>query len=297
MTASSPDLLARQPAPRPAYRRRRGGVTAPALRYAVLIVGAAIMVLPFLYMVSTSFKSQTYVLTLPPQFIPHPATTANYSQAWTDNDLGRYLFNSIIVAVISTGLSLLLSSMMAYAFARFAFPLREVLFKVLLLGLMIPAMMLIIPQFVLVKDLGLFDSLGGLVLFYVGSSLSLNTFLLRGFFQAIPGELEQAMQVDGAGAFVRYWRLILPLAKPALATATIFTFLGSWDEYVWAVTIINTPTKRTLPVAIALFHGQNSTLWGLVFAASIIAIVPVVVVFLLFQRYFVQGLTAGAVKG
>lgn len=293
MTATMSDSgVARMPG-----RRPRRGITLPALRYLVLIVGAAIMVLPFLYMLSTSFKGQTYVLTIPPQFIPHPATTANYSQAWTENSLGRYLLNSLFVAAVSTVLSLLLSSMMAYAFARFAFPLREVLFKVLLLGLMIPAMMLIIPQFILVKYLGLFDSLSGLILFYVGSSLSLNTFLLRGFFRAIPTELEQAMQVDGAGAFVRYWRLILPLAKPALATATIFTFLGSWDEYVWAVTIINTPTKRTLPIAIALFQGQNSTLWGLVFAASIIAIVPVIVVFLLFQRYFVQGLTAGAVKG
>ena len=135
------------------------------------------------------------------------------------------------------------------------------------------------------------------MVFYVGSSLSLNTFLLRGFFQAIPVELEQAMQVDGAGAFTRYWRLILPLSRPALATATIFTFLGSWDEFAWALTIINTPSKRTLPIGIALFQGQNSTLWGLVFAASVIAVVPVIVVFLTFQRHFVQGLTSGAVKG
>jgi len=274
--------------------RRR---TTSAVRYLVLIAGAAVMVLPFVYMVSTSFKSQTYVLTIPPQFIPHPATTANYSQAWTGDDFSRYFLNSVLVAVASTALSLLLSSMMAYAFARFRFPGREFLFKLLLLGLMIPAMMLIIPQFVLAKYLHLINSMAGLVLFYVGSSLSLNTFLLRGFFQAIPAELEQAMQVDGAGAVVRYYRLILPLAKPALATATIFTFLGSWDEFAWALTIINSPEKRTLPIAIALFQGQNSTLWGLVFAASIIAVVPVIVVFLLFQRYFVQGLTAGAVKG
>jgi ABC-type glycerol-3-phosphate transport system permease component len=277
--------------------RRRHGVTRPAARYLVLIVGAAIMITPFLYMISTSFKSQAYVLTIPPQFVPHPATTANYTQAWTTDSFGHYFLNSLAVAAASTVLSLLLSSMMAYAFARFAFPGRKILFNLLLLGLMIPAMMLIIPQFVLVKYLGLLDSQAGLLLFYVGSSLSLNTFLLRGFFQAIPIELEQAMQVDGAGAFVRYWRLILPLAKPALATATIFTFLGCWDEFVWANTIINTPSKRTLPIAIALFQGQNSTLWGLVFAASIIAVVPVIVVFLLFQRYFVQGLTAGAVKG
>jgi ABC-type glycerol-3-phosphate transport system permease component len=266
-------------------------------RYVVLTVGAAIMVLPFLYMLSTSLKTQTYVLTIPPQFIPHPATVSNYHDAWSTDNFARYFLNSVLVAVATTALSLLLSSMMAYAFSRFAFPGREILFKLLLLGLMIPAMMLIIPQFILAKYLGLIDSMAGLVVFYVGASLSLNTFLLRGFFQAIPMELEQAMQVDGAGAFTRYWRLILPLAKPALATATIFTFLGSWDEFAWALTIINTPSKRTLPLAIALFQGQNSTLWGLVFAASIIAVVPVIVVFLLFQRYFVQGLTAGAVKG
>ncbi len=266
-------------------------------RYVVLTVGAAVMVLPFLYMLSTSLKTQTYVLTIPPQFIPHPATVSNYHDAWSTDNFAQYFLNSVIVAVATTALSLLLSSMMAYAFSRFAFPGREILFKLLLLGLMIPAMMLIIPQFILAKYLGLIDSMAGLVVFYVGSSLSLNTFLLRGFFQAIPMELEQAMQVDGAGAFTRYWRLILPLAKPALATATIFTFLGSWDEFAWALTIINTPSKRTLPLAIALFQGQNSTLWGLVFAASIIAVVPVIVVFLLFQRYFVQGLTAGAVKG
>ena len=252
---------------------------------------------PFVYMLSTSFKSQAYVLTIPPQFVPHPATTSNYTQAWTSENFGRYFANSVIVAVCSTTLSLLLSSMMAYAFARFRFPGRELLFKLLLVGLMIPAMMLIIPQFILAKYLGLIDSLAGLVIFYAGSSLSLNTFLLRGFFHAIPFELEQAMEMDGAGAFTRYWRLVLPLAKPALATATIFTFLASWDEFAWALTIINTPSKRTLPIGIALFQGQNSTLWGLVFAAATIAVVPVIVVFLLFQRYFVQGLTAGAVKG
>ena len=279
------------------HSHRRGRLPANALRYLILTVGAAVMVAPFVYMLSTSFKSQTYVLTIPPQFIPHPATVDNYSAAWTTENFGRYFVNSIGVAVATTVLSLLLSSMMAYAFARFDFAGREVLFKVLLIGLMVPAMMLIIPQFILAKYLGLIDSTVGLVVFYVGSSLSLNTFLLRGFFQAIPVELEQAMQVDGAGAFTRYRRLILPLAKPALATATIFTFLASWDEFAWALTIINSPTKRTLPIGIALFQGQNSTLWGLVFAASLIAVVPVIVVFLTFQRYFVQGLTAGAVKG
>lgn len=270
---------------------------AGGVRYLVLSVGAIIMILPFLYMLSTSFKSQTYVLTFPPQFVPNPATISNYTRVWSGQHFARYFLNSVMVSVASTVLSLLLSSMMAYAFARFRFPARELLYKLLLLGLMIPAIMLIIPQFVLAKHLGLMDSLTGLVIFYAGFSLSLNTFLLRGFFQAIPAELEQAMEVDGAGPWTRYWRLILPLSKPALATATILTFLSGWDEFVWALTVINTPEKRTLPIAIALFQGQNSTLWGLVFAASIIAIIPIVIVFLVFQRHFVQGLTTGAIKG
>ncbi len=275
-------------------RPRRSGIAA---RYAILAVGAVIMVLPFLYMLSTSFKSQQYVLTTPPQWIPHPATTSNYTQAWNSDHFARYFLNSVVVGIVTTVVSLLLSSMMAYAFARFRFAGREWLFRVLLLGLMIPAMMLIIPQFILAKYLGLLDSLLGLIVFYVAASLSMNTFLLRGFFESIPLELEQAMEVDGAGSITRYWRLILPLARPALATATIFTFLGSWDEYAWALTIINTPSKQTLPLGIALFQGQNSTLWGLVFAASVVAIVPVIVVFVALQRQFVQGLTSGAVKG
>ncbi|MBX3438696.1 MAG: carbohydrate ABC transporter permease [Planctomycetaceae bacterium] len=266
-------------------------------RYAALIAGALVMVIPFLYMVSTSFKAQAYVLTFPPQFIPDPATTDNYVQALTTENFGRYFLNSIIVSVIATSVSLLVSSMMAYAFARFDFPGRELIFRVLLLGLIVPAMMLIIPQFILAKQLHLLDSLPGLIVFYIAGTLALNTFLLRGFFESIPAELDQAMQVDGANAWVRYWNLALPLAKPALATATIFTFLSCWDEFAWALTIINTPEHLTLPVAIQLFQGQNATQWGLVFAASLIAVIPVIIVFLVFQRYFVQGLTAGSIKG
>lgn len=270
---------------------------AAVFRWAVLVVGAVVMVTPFVYMLSTSFKPQAYVLTIPPEFIPNPATTANYEQVLTSHDFGLYFLNSTIVAVVSTGLSVLISAMMAFAFARFEFRGRELIFRVLLIGLIVPAMMLIVPQFVLAKQLQLLDSLAGLIVFYVAGTLALNTFLLRGFFEAIPAELDQAMQIDGASAWSRFWRLALPLAKPALATATIFTFLANWDEFAWALTIITDQDKLTLPVAIQMFQGQNATQWGLVFAASVIAIIPVIVVFLVFQRYFVQGLTAGAVKG
>ena len=272
-------------------------LTSVVIRYSLLTAGALVMVTPFAFMVSTSYKSQAYVLAFPPRLIPHPATAQNYAQAWTSENFARYFANSVVVASVATAVSVLLSSMMAFAFARFSFPGREAIFRVLLLGLMIPPMILIIPQFILAKDLHLIDSLTGLVVFYIASSLSLNVFLLRGFFASIPAELDQAMEVDGASAWTRYARLVMPLSRPALATVTIFTFLASWDEFAWALTTINTPSRRTLPLAIQSFQGQNSTQWGLVFAASLIAVVPVIVVFLAFQRYFVQGLSAGAVKG
>ena len=268
-----------------------------ALRIATLATGALLMITPFLYMLSTSLKGQQYVLRLPPQFIPDPATLSNYERILVRGDFGQYFLNSLMVAVSSTALSVLLSAMMAYGFARYRFPGRELMFRLLLLGLMIPAIMLIVPQFVLAKHLGLIDTLPGLVVFYVAGSLALNTFLLRGFFEAIPAELDQAMQIDGAGDWRRFWNLALPLARPALATATIFTFLATWDEFAWALTIISSPEMQTLPIAIALLQGPKGTQWGLVFAASIIAILPVIAVFLAFQRHFVQGLTSGAVKG
>jgi multiple sugar transport system permease protein len=156
--------------------------------------------------------------------------------------------------------------------------------------------MLVIPQFLLAKTLGLLDSRQGLVFVYIASSLSLNTYLLRAFFEQLPRELEQAVQVDGGGHLVIFTRIVLPLSTPALATVGIFTFLYAWDEFPWAVTAINTDANKTLPMAIALFQSAHQTQWGLVFAASLIAIVPVIVVFITFQRYFVRGLTAGALK-
>jgi multiple sugar transport system permease protein len=271
--------------------------TVLAARVVVLTAGAIVMVLPFVYMVSTSLKPDRLTLEIPPRFLPEHPTTVNYVGAWTSNDFSRYFLNSLMVAIATTVVTIVLSSMMAYAFARFSFPGRSILFGLLLLGLMVPTIMLLIPQFVLAKRLELLDSLWGLVVFYAGANLALSTFLLRSFFRDIPRELEEAMVVDGAGAWKRYTRLVLPLSRPALATVGIFTFLASWDEFTWALTSISDPDKRTLPLAIALFQGQHATSWGLVFAASVIAVLPVIVIYVAFQRQFVSGLTAGAVKG
>jgi ABC-type glycerol-3-phosphate transport system permease component len=275
---------------------RTGRIVSYVVRYVLLGIIAILLVFPFLTMISTSFKSQSFVLDYPPTLIPKDPTGANYVTAITTANFGRYFVNSALVATVSTVLIVLLSAMMAYAFVRFRFPGRRLLLSLVIVGLTIPTMMLIIPQFLLARDLHLLNSLPGLVPFYVGTAMAFNTFLLSGFFESLPVELDEAMLIDGAGAWRRFWNLALPLSKPALATCGIFAFLGSWDEYVWALTTINDADQRTLPIAIALFQGQHSTSWGLVFAASIIAVVPVLVIYVAFQRYFVSGITTGAIK-
>ena len=263
----------------------------------VLGVGALLMMLPFTYMLSTSLKGQVYVFEFPPRFIPSHPTLSNFVSAWQSNNFGRYFLNSLQVALSTTVLELFLSSTVAYAFARFEFPGKDALYYTLLATLMVPGMMLIIPQFMLASHLKLLNSLVGLILVYTAGGIAFNTFLLRGFFEQLPRELEEAALIDGGTHLTIFFRILLPLSTPALATVAIFTFLGAWDEYVWALTTINDPLKRTLPIAIANFHGTHASDWGLVFAGSLIAVVPVLTVFVLLQKYFIKGLTAGAVKG
>lgn len=274
------------------HLRRTRSIT----RLVALTVGAFIMIAPFLYMVSTSFKPSRLAFEWPPQFIPNPATADNYVQAWSANHFARYFANSLMVACATTIATTLLAAMAAYAFARFSFPGRSLVFWTMMLGLMVPGVVILIPQFLVARTLDLTNSLSGLVFFYVGGGMAFNTFLLRGFFERMPRELDEAMDIDGAGALLRFVALYLPLSRPALATSAIFAFLGAWDEYSWALTTINDPEKQTLPLAIAQYQGQHATAWGLVFAASLIALVPVIVVFLAGQRHVVAGLQTGAVK-
>jgi len=265
--------------------------------YIIVGLGAVGMVLPFSWMVSTSFKEKTYFFEYPPELIPENPSIKNYINAWTSGNFQHYFLNSMFVALISVFFVVLFSAMMAYAFARLEFPGKEVIFYTIIFVLMVPNMVGIIPQFLVAKTLNLRNSLLGLILFYVSGSIPFNTFLLRGFFETLPHELEDAILIDGGNYFTIFFKMIIPLSTPALATVSIFSFLGFWDEYILALTLIDDVSKRTLPVAIATFQGQHGTDWGLVFAASLIAVIPVIIVFTSLQRYFVGGLTQGAFKG
>ncbi len=267
------------------------------ITYALLLAGVAVVFIPFWYMLITSLKPQAYIFEMPPRLWPQEPTLKNYTSALGKDLFGLYFLNSLIVAVSSTAVTVFISSLLAYAFARLKFPGKELLFYLFLLGMMIPPVMLIIPQFIIAKQLDLLDKLGGLVVVYVTMNLSMQTFLLRGFFEGIPRDLEEAALIDGANQWLIFWRVVLPLSRPGLAVVTIFTFLYAWDEFPWAHVAIKETTRRTLPIAIALFQSQHLTEWGQVFAASIVALIPVVIVFAVFQRYFIRGISTTGLKG
>jgi multiple sugar transport system permease protein len=271
--------------------------TAFAVRYALLLAGALIVTVPFIYMVSVSLKPQAYTFEMPPQLFPHDITFEHYREVLAKQNLVVYFANSLLVAVASTSGTVLIASLLAYAFARMKFAGKRVLFSVLLIGMMIPPVMLIIPQFLVAKELSLLNSLLGLILVYITMSLSMQTFLLRGVFAGVPQDLLDAALIDGGGQGTLFWRIVLPLSRPGLAAVTIFTFLYSWDEFPWAHVAIRETAKRTLPVAIALFRRPDLTEWGQLFAMSIIALLPVLVVYVIFQRYFVAGIATTGLKG
>jgi len=275
---------------------RRGRVLRVLTVGLAFVFGVA-MLLPFAFLVSTAFKEHAFVLEIPPRLIPDPPTLDNFTEAWSTGDFGRYFLNSAFVVTLSTIISVSLSAMLGFCFARFDFPGRRAMFGALLFTMMVPGMVLLIPQFVLARNLGLLNSLWGLVIVYSVMNLALNTFLLRGFFAAMPQELFDAAQVDGAGVWTSFRTIALPLAKPGLATVTIFSFLAAWDEFTWAITTLSDSDLYTLPIGIRLLQRSQSTEWGLVFAASLIALLPVLVIFVALQRHFVAGAFVGATKG
>jgi multiple sugar transport system permease protein len=268
-----------------------------ALTYLLLFLGLLLVTVPFWYMLVTSFKPQSYIFEMPPRLWPEEFTLKNYVDALTRDHFDLYFLNSVFVAVISTFSTVLISSMMAYAFARMQFRGKNILFYVILLGMMIPSVTLLIPQFIVAKNLDLVNKFSGLILVYITMNVSQQTFLLRGFFEGIPKEIEEAALMDGAGRWTIFSRIILPLSKPGLAAVTIFTFLYCWDEFAWAQVMMTETTRRTLPIGIALFQSQHLTRWGLVFAASIISFIPVLLVFIIFQKHFIKGISTTGLKG
>lgn len=266
--------------------------------YTILILGVLVFITPFIYMILTTFVKEAYSLPRPNEVFSAVPSLDNYEIVWTKNNFFRFFLNSLLVAGVSTVGSVFFGALTAYAFVRFTFPLKEFIFRVFIFTMMIPLVLAIVPQFTVVKSLGLVNTYYGLWLIYIGGGIVGSTFFLRGFFEKVPKELVESIVMDGGGNWRIFWNIYLPLSKPALGTMAIFAFSGTWDEYFVALTIIKDEMMRTLPIALMMFQGKYASNWAWIFAASIIAILPVIIIYIIFQKKFVQGgMSEGSIKG
>lgn len=260
-----------------------------------LIVG--LMVLPFLWMLSTSLKAQEYILQTPPQLIPNPITLESYTGLAERIDLVRTFFNSAFVALVGTAGQIVISAMSAYAFARLEWPGRNQVFLLYLTTMMIPAVVMVIPQFILVRNLGWMNTYAALIV--PGLFSAFGTFLLRQAFLTIPKDFEEAAFVDGANHFTIFWRIIMPLSLPSLATLGVFSFMGYWNNYLYPLFVARRDEVMTLPIALATLQAGPRALteWNMVMAGSVITVLPILVAYLLAQRWFVSGAISSGIKG
>jgi multiple sugar transport system permease protein len=263
----------------------------------VLIIGAIFMIMPFLAMVSTSLKTQTEILSeFPPKLIPTTLVFSNYKTAFTALPFDRFYMNSLIVATSVTILDSFLSSLAAFGFARLRFKGRNVLFFLYLIGLMIPSQVLLLPNFLIIRQIGWFDSFFALI---VPSSFSAaSIFLLRQYYRQFPMEYDEAARIDGASSLRIWWNIILPNSKPILAARAVFIFLGSWNDFLWPLVVTNSQSMRTLPVGLSMFQGQYTVRWDLLMAASVVALVPVLIIYFFAQNWIIRGLAVSSgIKG
>ena len=274
---------------------RTGKILGRGLLYILLILGGLVMIVPFAWMISTSLKSGQYVLSMPPQLIPNPATLDSYRRIFELYPIGRMLFNSLFVAGLTTVGQLITCSMAAYAFARLKFRGHNFVFLLYLATLMVPFQVTITPLFILMRIFGWINTYQGLILPGVFSAFG--TFMLRQAFMTIPTEYEEAAYMDGASPLTIFLKIILPLSKPALATLSVFAFMGSWNSFMWPLFIVREETLMTLPVGLATLQGRWLTEWNLVMAGAVITVLPMLLLYLFAQKYLVQGYVMSGLKG
>lgn len=253
------------------------------------------MLLPFGWMLATSLKAPPQIFTYPPTLIPNPVMWQNYLDTVQAMPFGRFYLNSLFVAVSVTTIQILTASLAAFAFARLRYWGREILFLVYLATLMIPFQVTMIPNFILVRYLRWYDTFYALIVPTAFSAFAV--FLLRQYFLGIPVELDEAARMDGASSLRIWARIIMPLSGPVLAALTIFVFLGSWNDFLWPLVVTNSNDTRTIPVGLASFQGQFNTDWHLLMAGSVIALLPVLLVYVLAQKRFVEGITLSGMGG
>ena len=266
------------------------------LFHVLMLVGCVVVLVPFVWMISSSFKTAADVIAFPPSWLPNPLVTDNYPQSLSILPMGTAYFNSFKISTLDTIGGLITCSMAAYAFARLRFPGRDVLFFVVLATLMIPQEVSLIPLYILFKQVHMIDTHWPLILPPVFQN-PYGIFLLRQFFRTIPVELEEAARIDGANPWTIYTRIILPLAVPALITLGIFIFLYNWNQFLTPLIYLNSTENFTVPLLLSSYLSDYGSEWGLLMAACTIAMAPLIVVYALGQRYFIEGIALSGLKG
>ncbi|MFA4838801.1 MAG: carbohydrate ABC transporter permease [Candidatus Neomarinimicrobiota bacterium] len=267
------------------------------MTYLLLIAVSVVLILPFLWIISTSLKGSESIFAIPPQWIPKQIHWDNYAKVFTKMPFFIYMKNSIFISVMTILGTLISGSLVAYAFACMKWPGRDWLFVFMLGTMMLPMQVTMIPVFVLFKQFGWLNTFKPLIVpaFFGGGAF--NIFLLRQFFLTIPKDLFEAARLDGCSEFRIYWEIVLPLAKPALATVAILTFMMTWNDFLGPLIYISDKLKGTLALGLAMFVGQYQTEWGVLMAASVLVMLPIIILFFLFQKYFIQGFMMSGIKG
>ena len=274
------------------YMKKLAGI----LGYTVLVAGALSMLVPFLWMVCVSFMKESQIFSGSLQFVPHPFVTENYTGVFGSMPLARFFFNSFFVALTTTVFQVLFSAMAGYAFARGRFRYKDFIFFIFLLTMMIPPQVNIIPLFFLMRELNWVDTYQALII--PGIFGGLGVFLMRQWFKNMSAEIEDSARIDGCNMFQTLFKIALPLAVPAVVTLALFTFVTTWNSFMWPLIVTNSTDITTLPVALAQFKGsfRETVRWGDLMACSVVLTLPVVVVFLLGKKYFIQDILSGGIK-
>jgi multiple sugar transport system permease protein len=268
---------------------------ARVLLYGGLGLGAVLSLLPLLWMVSASLMATGEANTAPPRLFPRQVTFEHYAALFTRLSLGRYFVNSTLVAVSATVVSLLVNSMAGYALAKLRFRGRETLYRVLLAGLVVPAQVAMLPLFLELRAMGLVNTYMGAIIPAMATIFGI--FLIRQYALSIPDDLLDAARIDGAGEFRVYWSVVLPTIRPILATLALFTFLSTWNDFLWPLVVLTDDAKYTLPVALAGLVGEHVQDTELMMAGSVLTVLPVLLLFVLLQRHYIEGIMAGSAKG
>ncbi len=293
--------MLKKPAVKLIFTRSKRTLSSPMLvRYLLLLLGLTVMVTPMIYMISSSLRPNSLTFTYPPKIFPGASelTVENYMYILNKTNFFKYMLNTLYVAGAATILPAIISSMLAYCISRFRFPGRNILYGTIITTMLIPGLAMLVPQFELAVTFKLVDNLWGVILFYTAWVTPFSTFLIKGFIDNIPRELDEAMYMDGGTVFTIYRKVIIPMASPSIAAVSIFNFLFAFEELGWSQTILRSDQVRTLPVAITqFFQAHSRTDWGYVFAMTCLSMIPIIILYLLLQKYFISGLSSGAIKG